>query len=67
MIRITLSDSDAHHIPAVRALCEGEALRNPGFNGAEFEIEIGDCVSIEGCDEYLGTELLNAINDICAR
>lgn len=64
MIKVTLSESDAQHLEAVRALCAKETETNPSFNGAEFDVSVDDFTAVEDSDEYRGAALLADIHGI---
>lgn len=63
-IYIDFDKATDENISKVRALLDREAMYNPNWNGAEFEIVQDDYTWIETQDEYAGMALLGQINYI---
>lgn len=52
--------SDA--VTRIQALLENEAMHNPNWNGAEFNVELADYTCIPDDDSADACQLLNQIN-----
>lgn len=63
-IKIAFEKATTENIAKVQALLDREALHNPNWSGADFEIVADDFTSVDTGDEYAGTILLGQINRI---
>lgn len=63
-VYIAFDKATDENISKVQALLDQEAMHNPDWSGAEFEIVQDDYTWIEARDEYAGTALLGQINRI---
>lgn len=62
MTTITLAyEVTAEAAARVEAALADTAMRDPNWNGAEFQIERDDFTSVECNDEYAGTSLLHSV------
>lgn len=63
-VYIAFDKATDENLRKVRDLLDHEAMYNPNWSGAEFEIVLDDYTWIESRDEYAGTALLGQINRI---
>lgn len=57
MITITIPENAKQHAAAVQTHCDKIAERDPDWNGAEFDVEVGDYLAIGG-DETVAAATL---------
>lgn len=61
MATITIPREFVDRIPAARNFIENVAKHDPNWNGATFEINEGDCYTIDCDDELAGASLFQEL------
>lgn len=63
-VYIAFDQATDENIGRVRALLDQEAMHNPNWSGAEFEVALDDHTWIDTRNEYAGAALLGRIHRI---
>lgn len=64
MITITIPTAAPALVAMIEELARVEAIHNPAFNGAAFEVESGEALEISGSESYDKAALFAAVADV---